>query len=327
MKKISIILVALFAALSTFAAKETAPTDADLADYYQKGQLCVCVYFEEEVCNDVVFAGSYNNWATDDVSALAKFETVTGFDGWYVVAVTDSTLIKDPAGSIKGKPVQLTKDGKFDWDYQTGDVDSWTLVRGTVTIKGGYPGEADLQDFSTAAPVVLISSYFKNHNSPCVAEIRHDYTVYLKAPICADAESNYFSPAIIGSFNGWSEGVAMELDEETMEYSYTFNDKEGGQFKFKAFGDTDWSNQIQILGKDSTGADIWEDNQNITLTADTVVHVDYSAGRYTLCVEETAVDNTGVEKVAAFKYYDAARGQLIIIKGDERYNVLGTKVE
>ncbi len=327
MKKISIIMVALFAALSTFAAKETVPTDADLADYYLKGQLCVCVYFEEEVCNDVVFVGSYNGWVTDDVSTLAKFETVTGFDGWYVVAVTDSTLIKDPTGSIQGKPVQLTKDGKFDWDYQTGDVDSWTLVRGTVTIEAGYSGEANLQGYSTAAPVVLISSYFKNHNSPCVAEIRHDYTVNLKAPICADAESNYFAPAIIGSFNGWSEGVAMELNEETMVYSYTFNDKEGGAFKFKALGDTDWSNQIQILVKDSTGADIWEDNPNITLTADSVVDVDYSAGRYTQCVEETAVDNIGVEKVAAFKYYDAARGQLIIVKGDERYNVLGTKVE
>ena len=320
MKKLSMIALALIAAISGFAAPDKTPTKADLADYYQAGQLCVCVYFEEQVCNDIVFAGTYNNWVTTPAD-MAKFEKVENFDGWYVVAVTDASE------DIQGKPVQLQSDGTFAWDYQTGDVYSWTLISGTVTISAGYGGEADLKGYSTAEPVIMISKYFKNHNSPCVEVIKHDYTVNLKAPICADAEGNYFAPAIIGSFNAWGEGVAMELNEETMIYSYKFNDKEGGEFKFKALGDTDWTNQIQILGKNAeTGEDEWQDNPNITLGATEVIDIDYSAGRYTLCADKSAVDNVEV-KATAVKFYDATTGQLFIIQGDKRYNVLGTQVQ
>ncbi len=320
MKKLSMIALALIAAISGFAAPDKTPTKADLADYYQAGQLCVCVYFEEQVCNDIVFAGTYNNWVITPAD-MAKFEKVENFDGWYVVAVTDASE------DIQGKPVQLQSDGTFAWDYQTGDVDSWTLISGTVTISAGYGGEADLKGYSTAEPVIMISKYFKNHNSPCVEVIKHDYTVNLKAPICADAEGNYFAPAIIGSFNAWGEGVAMELNEETMIYSYKFNDKEGGEFKFKALGDTDWTNQIQILGKNAeTGEDEWQDNPNITLGATEVIDIDYSAGRYTLCADKSAVDNVEV-KATAVKFYDATTGQLFIIQGDKRYNVLGTQVQ
>lgn len=320
MKKISMFMLALIATVSAFAAPDKTPTKADLADYYQAGQLCVCVYFEEQVCNDIVFAGSYNGWVTT-VEDLAKFEKVDGFDGWYVVAVTDASE------DIQGKPVQLQSDGTFAWDYQTGDVDSWTLLAGTVTISAGYDGEADLKGYSTEEPVILISKYFKKHNSPCVEVIKHDYTIILNAPFCADAEGNYFAPAIIGSFNGWSEGVAMEFNEETFVYTYKFNDKEGGEFKFKAFGDTDWSNQIQILEKnEETGEESWVDNKNQTLGEEETITIDYSAGRYTLCVGETAVDNVEVKAVAT-KYFNEETGELIIIKGEERYNVLGAKIQ
>lgn len=320
MKKISMFMLALIATVSAFAAPDKTPTKTDLADYYQADQLCVCVYFEEQVCNDIVFAGTYNSWATTPED-MAKFVKVEGFEGWYAVAVTDASE------SIEGKPVQLQSDGTFSWDYQTGDVDSWTLVSGTVSIEPGYDGESNLKGYSKDEPVILISKYFKNHNTPCVEAIRHDYTVILDAPFCQDAEENFFAPAIIGTFNNWSDGVAMELNTETYVYTYTFNDKEGGQFKFKAATDTDWSNQIQILSKnEETGEDVWIDNPNITLGADTVITIDYSAGRYTLCVEETAVDNVEVKAVAT-KYFDEVTGELIIIKGEERYNVLGAKIQ
>lgn len=320
MKKISMFMLALIATVSAFAAPDKTPTKTDLADYYQAGQLCVCVYFEEQVCNDIVFAGSYNSWATTPAD-MAKFVKVEGFEGWYAVAVTDASE------SIEGKPVQLQSDGTFSWDYQTGDVDSWTLVSGTVSIEPGYDGEANLKGYSAAEPVILISKYFKNHNSPCVEVIKHDYTVILDAPFCSDAEGNFFAPAIIGTFNNWEEGVPMELDEETFMYSYKFNDKEGGQFKFKAATDTDWTNQIQILQKnEETGEESWVDNGNRTLGAEETITIDYSAGRYTLCVEETAVDNVEVKAVAT-KYFDEVTGELIIIKGEERYNVLGAKIQ
>ena len=252
------------------------PTKADLADYYEPGQLCVCVYFEEEVCNDIVFAGSYNGWDTDPAN-MAKFAPLEGFNGWYYVAVTDESE------EIEGKPVQLKKDGSFSWDYQTGDPASWTIVSGTVNIYAGYDAEADLKGYSTAEPVIMISAYFKNHNTPCIAEVYHDYTIRLSAPFCAGPDGTYYDPAIIGSFNGWAEGVACnDIDEETFDYIFRIYDKEGGEFKFKALGDTDWSNQIQLQNE----AGEWYDNPNIKLTAETEIYLDYSAGRFTLCVEQ-----------------------------------------
>lgn len=321
MKKISVMFAALLASMSIFASKEVAPTAADLANYYEAGQLCVAVYFEAEVCNDIVFIGSYNSWS-EDVSTMTKFEPVDGFDGWYVVAVTDE------AETIQGKPVQLKSDGTFSWDFQTGDADSWTLVSGTVTISAGYSGEANLEGYDKSAPVVLISAYFKNHNNPCVAAVKHNYTVNLKAPICGSDPadySTYFAPAIIGDFNGWSEGVAMTLNEETMIYSYTFEDEEKHAFKFKAVGDTDWTNEIQLLVKnEETGEESWQGNPNITLGETEVIDLDYSAGRYTLCADAQAIENTAVKSVAV---KTIENGQLVIRVNDQKINVLGTVIE
>lgn len=316
MKKISMFFAALVVAVASFATPAKTPTKNDLADFYEPGQLCVCVYFEEEVCSDIVFAGSYNGWNTGDPAAMAHFAPLDGFEGWYYVAVTDESE------SIEGKPVQLKKDGSFSWDYQTGDPASWTIVSGTVNISAGYDGEADLKGYSTAEPVILISAYFKNHNSPCVAEVYHDYTIRLTAPFCADAEGNYFDAAIIGSFNGWSEGVAGEIDEETFDYIFKINDKEGGEYKFKALGDTDWSNQIQLQNENGE----WYDNPNIKLTAETEVYIDYSAGKFTLCVDnESAVENVEAEKASAVKVIK--NGQMVIEKDGKFFNLLGAEVK
>ena len=315
MKKISMFFAALVVAAASFAAPAKTPTKNDLADFYEPGQLCVCVYFEEEVCNEIVLAGSYNGWATDPAT-MAKFSPLEGFEGWYYVAVTDGSE------TIEGKPVQLKKDGSFSWDYQTGDPASWTIVAGTVNITAGYDGEADLKGYSTAEPVILISAYFKNHNSPCVEEVYHDYTIRLTAPFCAGADGTYYDAAIIGSFNGWSEGVAGEIDEETFDYIFKINDKEGGEYKFKALGDTDWSNQIQLQNENGE----WYDNPNIKLTAETEVHIDYSAGKFTLCVDEgSAVEDVEVEKATAIK--KIVNGQMVIEKDGKFFNLLGAEVK
>ena len=319
---------ALVVAVASFAAPATTPTKADLVDFYEPGQLCVCIYFEEEVCNDIVFIGSYNGWDSSDPSSMAKFSELEGFEGWYYVAVTDASE------SIEGKPVQLKKDGSFSWDYQGGDVDSWELVSGNVNITPGYDGESDLKGYSTAEPVILISKYFKKHNSPCVAEVYHDYTIRLTAPFCAGADGTYYDAAIIGSFNGWSEGVAGEIDEATFDYIFKINDKEGGEFKFKALGDTDWSNQIQLpeldeagnIVLDENGAEKWYDNPNITLTAETNITIDYSKGKFTLCVEEVPndVEEVVVEKTAVKTIKD---GQLVIEMNGKLFNILGAEVK
>ena len=84
----------------------------------------------------------------------------------------------------------------------------------------GYAGECDLKNYSKDEPVILTCAYFKNHNSPCVAEVYHDYTVRLSAPFCQGPDGTWFEPAIIGSFNGWSEGVACnDIDPSSLGFS------------------------------------------------------------------------------------------------------------
>ena len=316
MKKFFSFACALFACVAAFATVEvptTVPDDATLNAYKAEGaNVVVAFYTTAPICNDIVFTGSYCSWATDP-TALVKFDAVEGFAGWYVTSFTDASE------SIEGKPVQLKSDGTFAWDYQLGD-DAIT-VRGTLTIEPGYAGEVNLKGYGTDAPVVFAFGKWKNDNNPCVAAEKHNYTVILNAPYCADEAGTYFDPAIIGDFNGWSEGVAMDLildGENVGKYKYEFEDEVGHAFKFKATPDNDWTNQIQLL--DSAGN--WYDNPNITLGADTVIILDYSAGKYTLCVEEqTAVENVEAKNIRKV----IENGRLVIYVGEERYNALGIK--
>lgn len=255
-----------------------APTAADLADYEEDGSFVACVHFAGAVCNDIVFAGSYNGWATDPTS-MVKFDALEGFDGWYV-AVVPVTVTEEGVEANDGKPVQLADDGSFSWDYQTGDVDSWEIVSGTVEIVPGYSGESDLKNWSSAEPVILKSLYWKNNQSPCVVVVEQEYTITLKAPECGG-----FEPAIIGDFNGWAEGVAMELQADG-SYKAVITSSAGKGYKFKAVGDTDWSNQIQKLTlNEETGENEWKDLANEILGEETTITHDFSTSeyKYTLC--------------------------------------------
>ena len=316
MKKFFSFACALFACVAAFATVEvpaTVPDDATLNAYKAEGaNVVVAFYTTAPICNPIVFTGSYCGWSTDP-TALVKFESVEGFENWYVTSFTDAS------DTIQGKPVQLKSDGSFSWDYQLGD--DAEVVRGTLTIAPGYSGEVNLKGYGTDAPVVIAFGKWKNDNNPCVAAERHNYTVILDAPYCADEAGTYFDPAIIGTFNNWSEGVAMDLiveGENAGKYKYEFEDEVGHEFKFKAATDTDWSNQIQLL--DSAGN--YYDNPNIKLGADTVIILDYSAGKYTKCVEEqTAVENVEAKNIRKV----IENGRLVIYVGEERYNALGIK--
>lgn len=312
MKKLFAFAAAALCSAAIFAdAPANIPSDEVLNAYRAEGaNVLVGFYTTAEVCNDIVFVGSYNNWSAN-AADCTPFEAVEGYDNWYVVSITDASA------DIQGKPVQLKSDGSFSWDYQVGD--DVELYRGTMTIEPGYSGEVNLKEYGTNAPVVYGASKWKLGNNPCVTVPTHDYTVILTAPFCADAEGTYFDPAIIGDFNGWGEGVAMQYDGITDTYSYTFNDEENHQFKFKATTDTDWTNQIQLYDAEN---DNWYDNPNLILGTNTTIILDYSAGRYTLCVEETAVEQNFDAEKAVKKIVN---GQLILVKGAKRFNVLGAQ--
>ena len=250
----------------------TVPTAEDLAEYEQDGYFVACINFQGEVCNDIVFAGSYNGWATDPAS-MVKFEALEGFDGWYV-AVIPVTVNEEGVEVNDGKPVQLANNGSFSWDYQTGDVNSWELISGSVDIMSGYSGESNLTNWSSAEPVILKSLYFKNNNSPCGDIVTYDYTINLKAPDCGGYE-----PAIIGDFNNWVEGVAMAPIGNGW-YQAVVNSMPGRRVNFRASTSADWSNAIQIYDSEY-GA--WLNIADYYLTEETTINLDYSAGKYTLC--------------------------------------------
>lgn len=320
MKKFfSFVAAALFSA-AIFATPAQVPTVAQIeANYDATSDVVLVVYFDEEVCNDIAFMGNYCGWALGTDTHMG--EELEGFEGWYVFTAPAVVEETDGDGNptqalLQAKPVQL-KDGDLSgWDYQTGDPDSWVHQGGLeMTISAGYSDEANLE---YPAPGVYIyeSLYFKAHHTPCVAVPEHDYNITLYAP-----EGCGYKPAIIGSFNGWSAGVAMteDIDDDFNKiYKATIHDEEGHEFKFKEVNDTDWSNQIKLIDEEGNAYD----NPNVKLGEETSIVLHYENGFWSLCTE--AVENVAVEAVAT---KIIRNGQIIILKGDVEFNVLGTQVK
>ena len=283
MKKIYAILVAALFSAGMFAADAPTPADLANANYDVVNNVVLCVHFvgDAEVCNNVYFVGSHSGWA-ESFEGCPQFRALQGFDGWYAAQA-------EYTAGIQGKPIQAKQGGVFSWDYQTGDLNAWTWVAGEkADIAAGYDGEANIS-YGKAGAYIYEVSYWKNHRTPCQAVVKHDYKIILFAPEC---EENDYTPAVIGDFNNWAEGVTMnaDIDGETGEVIYVaqFNDEEGHSFKFRQAGISDWSNQIQIYDEEE---DAYKDNPNITLGAETTITIDYSDGKWSAC-GEAPVDST-----------------------------------
>ena len=233
MKKIYAFLAAALMSVSMFAAKDVVPSDAVLQNYYEQGQLCVCIFVPAEMaCSDVVFVGTYNRDAADgwitDVNTLAKFEAVEGYDGWYVVAVDDETAADFQDKGIQGKPVVLDQNGTFNWQYQVGAA---TKIRGGVEIvSGAYAGEIDLIHYTKDAPNVFTIDALKGGN-PCTA-IYHNYTI----TVISDGCEGFAVPYLIGSMTDWGFQQMQVNVEKTQElgapvYYYNFKCAEGMEYQ------------------------------------------------------------------------------------------------
>ncbi|MEE1253547.1 MAG: leucine-rich repeat domain-containing protein [Paludibacteraceae bacterium] len=234
-KKLFTLLLAVVASVGTmFAARDVVPSDAVLANYYEPGQLCVCIFVPAELdCSQVVFPGTYNRDASDawitDVKTLAKFEPVEGYDGWYVLAVNDETPADFQSGKgIQGKPVVLDQVGNFSWAYQVGDV---TVIRGGVTVVPGFSREIDLVGYTKDAPNVFIINALKANANPCTG-VYHNYTI----TVINDSCNNLAVPFIVGGMNDWNF-QQMQLDQaKTLEYQVpvyttTFKAAESTQYQ------------------------------------------------------------------------------------------------
>lgn len=176
-----------------------------------EGSFVIAVKFEGEVCNEIVFPGSYNlvegstDWSTVVDDKMLRMEPVgtindKEWDGWYKVVVPME------GDTLQGKPVQLKNDGTFDWLYQTGDSASWTIKAGAVSIKAGYSGESDLTFTDKSTPVCLISAKWKDGASPCNVQ-EGTITFNATAPEGLLDEDVIY---VVGDFNGWTvDGTPM----------------------------------------------------------------------------------------------------------------------
>lgn len=312
MKKIYAFLAAALLSVSMFAAPAKVPTVADLAAAYDvANDVVLCLYFDEEVCNDVVLAGNYNCWNVDNPADLKKFEPLAGFDGWYVVSIPFQNYVCDPENNPEGdlpaaKPVQLKADGSFSWDFQSGDVDAWVnmWVDGSqvADVAGGFNSEADIK-YPTAGAYIYEVAYFKEHKSPCVFIPTHKYTIRLYDPTCEGMK-----PAISGDFNGWATPptpMNETMDEDFNKvYELVVEDEEGHGFKFReANDDSGWSNQIQHFDEETQA---WVNFDNFSLpvaSGDTTLVFDFSdlaKYRYPNCgADETEYTVSVVAKLPA----------------------------
>ena len=302
-------LVAIYK-LSIEEEPEAVPSVADIENEFDlTSNVVYCIKFTDdaEVCNDVRFVGTANNWGKGDGSKedwdnCEKFEPLAGFDGWYVAALPY-------AEGFQGKPLQEPSDRSWTWDFQCGDVNAWSYVGGNaLRLEAGYSGECNVFADEPGAYIYELK-YWRNHKTPCEASTKHTYTITVYAPdACPEMK-----PAIIGDFNIWAEGIALEEgvdDKGKTVYTYSWLDDEDHSFKIKEASDTDWSNEIMYLQ-----GGVWYTYDNFVLDADTNIVLNWSDNtkyRFSLCPATELTDPTNCA--------EAREAALSVSANNEEYN-------
>lgn len=226
MKKFYAFLAAALMSVSVFASKDVVPSDEVLADYYDAGKVCVCIFIPADMaCYDAVLTGKFNGWSSE-AAECEKFVAVEGFDGWYVASCEPVIDEEYPEKGVQAKPVMLDGDGKFNWAYQAGAA---TVIRGGVQVIEGLPGEIDLVNYGTDAPNVYTVDAWKEN--PCTA-VYHNYTV----EVISDGCGFLAVPFIIGGMNNWKEQEMQINEAKTTElevpvYNLTFKAAEGTEYQ------------------------------------------------------------------------------------------------
>lgn len=251
-------------------------TDVTNAGYNPDNNIVFCVHFTEEatVCNDIVWAGTYNGWNTN-IDQMLTFSHLVGFDNWYAVEFpyTEETA---------GVPVSLKLDGSFSWDYICGPGNAWMYKGGKEAfITNVLDDKIDAIRFYDGAGVYMYEmTYWNQHRDPCVQLPVHTYTVNVYAPnACSDMK-----PAVIGDFNNWdiySVSAMSELTDTNGKkyYSYSFNDEELHSFKIVAAAEyeVDWNTEMKHFDATKGG---WVTVENYILSADSIITLDWSDNRH-----------------------------------------------
>lgn len=226
MKKIYAFFASALMSVSVFAAKDVVPSDVVLANYYDQGNVCVCIYVPGDMaCYDIVLTGSFNGWSSTP-SNCAMFEPIEGYDGWYVTSF-EPEAEPDMEKGIQAKPIMLDYAGRFNWDYQIGAA---TAIRGGVqVVQGGFEGEIDLITYGVDVPNVFTVDTWKNN--PCT-KIYHNYTI----TVISDGCNNLAVPFIVGGMTGWifqqmQLDQAKSIENNAPTYTISFQAAEGTTYQ------------------------------------------------------------------------------------------------
>ena len=224
----------------------TTVTQSDLAGYQRSGYYVACFQAPaNSTCNDIVWAGSYNNWATDDVSQLVHCDPLPNFPGWYVAVV--------PTGNDNsGKPVQLDECGLFNWDNQCGGINEVALLAGYVYINISINGdeECNLDYWSSNEPTIITISSWQNGANPCNQTCTPKYTITTES---ANPEW--------GSATGGK--TAEYLDQVTISANANF----GYHFTQWNDGNTDNPRAVTVIEDATYTASFAKNNYTITTTS------------------------------------------------------------
>ena len=251
------------------------------------GKLTIFAKFEAETCGDIVLIGSHVGWKDTqaDVPAMPKFVsagTIDGKDwgaeGWKKVTVDVPFPVSDgPAGNVLGaKPVQLTKDGRFFWDYQVGyqnhDKTLVVVKSGGVEVANGYTNECNIYFTSNATAAIIFKSW---KNDPCKEAPKHNVTFSVTAPKGTPADAVV---RIVGSFatsgypNWVADGEGMELKKGADgKYSITLSLGAGGvEYKYVVNGS--WDNGEAEADPDGLGCVPDRSNRTINVTGPATIN-------------------------------------------------------
>ena len=126
------------------------------------GYATLCFHITAPVCQDMVWAGVYNDWQIDP-AAMIHFAAVKDWDGWYTADIPLTEGIDN-----KGKIVHLAIDGLFNWGYQAAETTACYILKGESTCydhAGG--GTQFILKESNEPTYVMLTQWL---NNPCDTE-------------------------------------------------------------------------------------------------------------------------------------------------------------
>jgi len=215
---------------------------------------------EEEYVTPAI-SGGFNSWAQDSLA----------FD-----AAATYTRIQD---QLPGGVFTITVKAAEGTDYKFRSAASWGAdwsneLREYDSEAGDWKAFNDGANFTFGTTTQLVYDLgdpTKYSWTSCERPVECDSMEYTITAILPACEAS--APNVIGSFCGWSGGVAMTLVEGNT-YTATVRALCTDQFKFNdaVLG---WDNEIQV--KDGEG---WKGTDNITFGTEAAISVDYSSADY-----------------------------------------------